>query len=219
MNSVRQQTVRSYRRRNYLINPGFQWKQAGAIALVVFFISTTISAVLFGMLHQQARSLAMNPTGYRPETTLVMVCFGLGFAALTAGGVGLWSILMTHRICGPLFVIKRYLSQIAEGHLPALRPLRRRDEFKELYDGLDEAIQSLRARKLRELSQVNAALEAANRALAADGETSRNAVESVVARLEWLKGSANEALANAPEKQEQTTFAPATMPVREPVAS
>ncbi|MDO8632908.1 MAG: hypothetical protein Q7R41_20695 [Phycisphaerales bacterium] len=218
MTTTAQDAVHSYRRRTYLINPGFQWKQAGLIALSVFLLSTTISAVLSGVLHQQARQLAANPTGYRSDTTLVMVCFGLGFAALTAGGVGLWSILMTHRICGPLFVIKRYLIQIAEGRLPALRPLRRRDEFKDLYEAFDLALQSLRAKKQRELSQVKVALEAANRALGAEGETARASLEGVISRLEWLKSRADEALSVVDEKQERAALA-ATMPAREAVAS
>jgi methyl-accepting chemotaxis protein len=213
MNSARQESVRSFRRRNYLINPGFQWKQAGAITLIVFFISATTSAVLYSVLHQQARQLATNPTGYRPDTALIMVCFGLGFAALTAGGVGLWSILMTHRICGPLFVMKRYLTQIADGRLPVLRPLRRRDEFKDLYEALDEAIQSLRAKKRSELSQVNAALEAANRALNAEGETTHEGLESIVSRLEWLKSRADEALAEVNERREEAPVV-AGMPAR-----
>jgi hypothetical protein len=218
MTTTAQDAVRLYSRRNYLINPGFQWKQAGLIALSVFLLSTTISAVLYGVLHQQARQLAANPIGYRSDTTLVMVCFGLGFAALTAGGVGLWSILMTHRICGPLFIIKRYLMQIAEGRLPAMRPLRRSDEFKDLYEALDQALQSLRAKKQRELLQVKAALESANHALSAEGETARAALEGVISRLEWLKSRADEALSVVDAKQERTAVAAAT-PAREAVAS
>ncbi len=182
-------------RRKYLINPGFQWKQAGAIALIVFFLSTTVSAVLYGILHQQSRALATNPTGYRAETTMVMVCFGLGFAALTAGGIGLWSILMTHRICGPLFVMKRYLLQIADGRLPTLRPLRRRDEFKDLYEALDQAIQSLRVQKERELSQIRAAISDVTTGLESNDGGAQQALQSLAQRLEWLKGRADEAMA------------------------
>ena len=200
---------RSHSRRKYLIDPNFQWKQAGAIALSVFLLSTTISVVLYGVLHQQARQLATNPTGYRPDTTLVMVCFGLGFAALTAGGVGLWSILMTHRICGPIFVMKRYLTQMAEGRLPAMRPLRRRDEFKDLHDALDQAIHSLRVAKQRELARINAALDAAHLALGGDGESARAALENVISRLDWLKDHANKSLFESEEPKEQVSPLPA----------
>jgi len=209
MNSAPPDSVRSYRRRNYLINPVFQWKQAGAISLIVFFMSTTVSAVLYGILHQQARLLATNPAGYRPETTLVMVCFGLGFAALTAGGVGLWSILMTHRISGPVFVIKRYLMQIAEGRLPAMRPLRRRDEFKDLHEALDRAIHSLRIGKQRELARINDALDAAQCVLAGEGASAQSALEDVIRKLDWLKEQANKTLFESPAPEVQSSPVPA----------
>src|SRR5262245_38755540 len=122
---------KSYRRKQYLINPGFQWKVAGTIAVAVFLFSILISITLYGTLHQQARLRAANPVTYSADVTSVMICFGLGFAAITAGGVGLWSILMTHRVCGPMYVMKRYLLELAGGRLPSLRPLRKRDEFKD----------------------------------------------------------------------------------------
>jgi methyl-accepting chemotaxis protein len=218
MNAPHEDAVRPRRRRKYLIDPGFQWKQAGAISLAVFLLSTSVSAVLYGVLHQQARQLAANPASYRPATALVMVCFGIGFAALTSGGVGLWSIHMTHRICGPMFVIKRYLVQIAAGHLPVLRPLRRRDEFKDVYDALDKAIQSLRERKTRELSQVSEALEAANRAMDGEGVSAQDGLEAVVSRLEWLRSRAEETLAEVHEKQEQAPSAEAAVSARHAVA-
>ncbi len=208
MNSAPPETVRAHRRRNYLINPVFQWRQAGAISLIVFFMSTTVSAVLYGVLHHQARLLATNPTGHRPETTVVMVCFGLGFAALTAGGVGLWSILMTHRICGPVFVIKRYLLQIAEGRLPAMRPLRRRDEFKDLHEALDRAIQSLRIGKQRELARINDALDAAHSVLASGGTSGQSALEDVIRKLDWLKEQANKMLFESAETDVQSSPVP-----------
>jgi methyl-accepting chemotaxis protein len=184
----------SYQRKQYLINPGFQWKVAGTIALAVFLFSILISVTLYGTLHQQARMRAADPMDYVAPVTSVMVCFALGFAALTAGGVGLWSILMTHRICGPMFVIKRYLLEVAQGRLPSLRPLRKRDEFKELYDAFDQAITALRANKQRELLQLNTALDAVRQIQASGPATMSNEVATIVDRIEWLRTKAQEAL-------------------------
>ena len=206
------------RRRNYLINPGFQWKHAGLIALSVFLLSTTVSAVLYVILHQQARALSTNPMGYSPKTTVVMVSFGFSFAALTAGGVGLWSILMTHRICGPLFVFKRYLSQIAEGRLPSLRPLRQKDEFADLHQALEGAVESLRSQKRQELAALNAALEAVHRVPDPDHDSARLDMGTVVCKLEWLRERTSHWLAEIPEDQAATTHA-ARSPQAEPQVS
>lgn len=198
--------AKTYRRKQYLINPSFQWKVAGTIAVAVFLFSVLISITLYGTLHQQARLRASDPMGYTAEVTSVMICFGLGFAAITAGGVGLWSILMTHRICGPMFVMKRYMLELADGRLPSLRPLRKRDEFKDLYDAFDLAIAGLRTAKQKELMQLNTALEAAKQAQTGDSAASRQAIASLLERIEGLRAKAQEALA---ESKPQSNAAPA----------
>jgi methyl-accepting chemotaxis protein len=201
--------VKSHQRKQYLINPGFQWKVAGAIAVAVFMFSLLISMTLYGALHQQARMRSADPTGYIAPVTSVMISFAVGFAAITAGGVGLWSILMTHRICGPMFVMKRHLLDVAQGRLPSLRPLRKRDEFKELYDAFDQAISALRSNKQRELMQLNAALEAARQAQNADVNTMHAKVEAVLERIEWLRGKAQESLAECKSQGDKTAASPA----------
>ncbi len=201
--------AKKYQRKQYLINPGFQWKVAGTIAVAVFMFSILISITLYGTLHQQARMRAADPMGYTASVTSVMVCFAMGFAAITAGGVGLWSILMTHRICGPMFVMKRYLLEMAQGRLPSLRPLRKRDEFKDLYEALDQAISALRSSKQRELMQLNTALEAARQAQAGDQGSAQQMVETVIERIEWLRAKAQESLAECRPQGDKNTASPA----------
>ena len=207
----------SYQRKQYLINPGFQWKVAGTIAVAVFLFSVLISITLYGTLHQQARLRAADPAGYTASVTSVMVYFALGFAALTAGGVGLWSILMTHRICGPMFVMKRYLLEVAEGRLPSLRPLRKRDEFKDLYDAFDQAISALRANKQRELLQLNTALEAARQMQSSATASMSNEVGTIVDRLESLRIKAQESLTECKPQASASNMAPASVLTKHPV--
>ena len=208
--------AKSHQRKQYLINPGFQWKVAGTIAVAVFLFSILISITLYGTLHQQARMRAADPMGYTASVTSVMVCFGLGFAAITAGGVGLWSILMTHRICGPMFVMKRYLLEVAQGRLPSLRPLRKRDEFKDLYDAFDQAISALRSSKQRELMQLNTAFEAARQAQSEDADTTQQMIETVMERIEWLRAKAQESLAECKPQGHNNTASPAQAVVQQP---
>lgn len=210
--------AKSYQRKQYLINPGFQWKVAGTIAVAVFLFSILISITLYGTLHQQARLRAADPVGYTASVTSVMVCFALGFAALTAGGVGLWSILMTHRVCGPMFVMKRYLLEVAQGRLPSLRPLRKRDEFKDLYEAFDQAISALRANKQRELLQLNTALEAARQAQTGDADAVQQKIETVMERIEWLRTKAQESLSECkPQNADKGATNPAAVLAKQPV--
>jgi len=209
--------TKTYQRKQYLINPGFQWKVAGTIAVAVFLFSILISVTLYGTLHQQARMRAADPMAYVAPVTSIMVCFAMGFAAITAGGVGLWSILMTHRICGPMFVMKRYLLEVAEGRIPSLRPLRKRDEFKDLYEAFDKAISSLRTNRQRELMQLNTALEAARQVQGADADTMQQNLETVMERIEWLRSRTQESLTECKSPGQKNTTSTAPGLVQQPV--
>ena len=122
------------KRRQYLINPAFQWKYAATIAFGVFVTSTIMSSVLYGILHHQARMRTIDPAGYSAQVTFVVFLAGAAFALLTGAGVGLWSIIVTHRMVGPLYVMSRFMLELKEGRLPKMRALRQKDEFKEFYE-------------------------------------------------------------------------------------
>lgn len=52
-------------------------------------------------------------------------------------------IMQTHRISGPVFVMMRYLKEIQNGNFPKTRPLRKKDELKELYTEMQKAVDYL----------------------------------------------------------------------------
>ena len=55
-------------------------------------------------------------------------------------------IKITHRISGPIFVMKRYLQTMIEGKSPEFRPLRDGDEFSELFDKVKELADVIKKR-------------------------------------------------------------------------
>lgn len=205
------------RRRQYIINPAFQWKYAVTIGLAVFLISTIIGSVLYGVLHHQARLRMMHPETYVADVTLVIFLFGLLFAVVTAAGVAAWSILMTHRICGPLFVMEQYLMQLADGRIPKPRALRQKDEFKGFYTSFQQAMKSLRKRRREELDSLTEALAIVCSASGSTDVSREEFLESAASRLELLRKAAMESigdrieLASAPRvKAEPKHDAPVT---------
>ena len=44
-----------------------------------------------------------------------------------------YMINITHRISGPIYVVKKYMEDIIAGGRPEFRDLREKDEFKEFY--------------------------------------------------------------------------------------
>ena len=195
------------RRKNYIVDPAFQWKYAIMIALAVFLISTIMSTVLYGVLHRQARLRMMSPETYVAEITLVIVVAAVAFAVLTAAGVGAWGLLITHRICGPLTVMSTYLTELAKGRFPALRPLRQKDEFKEFYAHFSRAVDSLRSRREREVRMLDEALRLAKGAAKASAGPEREVAEGLSRQIEALR---NELAGTLSAPREKPASTPAT---------
>ncbi len=186
-----------WRRRTYIVNRAFQWRFAATIALIVFLLSSTMSTILYGVLHQQARARLIDPQSYSAEVTMVVLFSGVTFAGITSAGVLLWGILVSHRICGPLWLIAGYFRELAKGRLPNLRPLRNKDEFKDFYADFCKAIDFLKESRRAQLAGLSEALSLAESVGDADEDTCRRALESVAGRLHSLRREAAEALGEA----------------------
>ena len=185
------------RRRTYVINPTFQWKYVITIAVLVFLISMVISSILYGVLHYQARLRLMHPESYAASVMPVVFAFGAVFSLVTAGGAGLWAIVVTHRICGPLFVVERYVAQLGDGFIPEPRALRRKDEFKGFYATFARAMESMRERRREESDALVKALATARSALDADDYVRKQALESIAAHLETLHDAVEKSVGGA----------------------
>lgn len=132
------------RRRARVVRPAFQLKHAITLALAVFVLTSIVSSVLYGVLHAQARQRALTPESYTAEVGLVILLFAVGLSLVTALALGIWFILVTHRICGPLVYFQRCLEEIAQGNIPELRPIRKKDELHDFWNALSGAIEAIK---------------------------------------------------------------------------
>jgi hypothetical protein len=188
-------------RRKYLVSPAFQIKYALSIMLAVFLSSSLLSTVLFGILHQQAR-LRQSYPGVATQVSLVIVFAALGFAALTATGVACWWFVVSRRFSGPVLVREGWLNDLRAGHIPVLRPLRRNDEFKELYVAFSKAIERLKAEKQAELDEFTSALQTVRSTADADEQALRHALDMLETHLEKWRNDAADFLQTPPEHVE-----------------
>lgn len=147
------------RRKQLFINPGFQWRYAALIASGVFVIAVMMCSVMYGVLYQQARARMLH---YAPasqwENTISLVLFAGVFAITMSAAFALWGVIVSHRICGPLFVMERYFNELAAGKLPVMRNLRKHDEFQSFYATLRRAVSQLRDQKHAQLAMASEAL-------------------------------------------------------------
>jgi len=70
----------------------------------------------------------------------------------------LLGILVTHRIVGPLYVVDRYLGRIIAGEPMHFRPLRKGDEFQDLFVRVQELAGQLDGERAHDVSTIEAAL-------------------------------------------------------------
>jgi methyl-accepting chemotaxis protein len=175
------------RRRQYIINPGFQWKVVLTVSALVFLTSSIISSILYGVLHAQARARFTDPTGYTAEVPLVVVGFGLAFSLVAAVAVALWCILITHRVCGPLSVMAKGLEDLAAGRPPEVRAIRRNDEFKEFHQTFCRALESVTRRRTQALEAISAALSCAATARSGADRERAAQVDTIVQHLQRVR--------------------------------
>ncbi len=93
---------------------------------------------LRGRFENQAKSYAgsaeikQNMLERNVRTRIYLVFFVL----LIAASLFVWGIIVTHRIAGPLYVIKAQLHAFRTKNTISPRSLRRHDEFQDVYDEL-----------------------------------------------------------------------------------
>jgi nitrogen fixation/metabolism regulation signal transduction histidine kinase len=80
-----------------------------------------------------------------------LVLFNIALAAL--------AVFVTHRMAGPIFVMRRYVREIGEGKLPVVRKLRKGDEFVELIDEMSHTVSELETRVKTEIGLIEKVLE------------------------------------------------------------
>lgn len=175
------------RRRKYVINPTFQWKYTALVVMGVFVITTFMSSALYSVLHEQARSSILGHTNPREITvwqnTPVVLLAAMAFAALLALVFGIWTIMFTHRLSGPIFVMENLLREVAEGRIPKRRALRKKDEFKDLYDAIWRVIDVMQSEKRTELAKLTETLNIAQTGATTD---SSKTLKTISAQIEAM---------------------------------
>jgi methyl-accepting chemotaxis protein len=90
------------------------------------------------------------------------VVFGFAIVSgllLLVLGVGLAGVVVTHKVAGPVFKMKRLLGELAKGHFRVVARLRKGDELKEFFDAFNLAAEQLRLRQEDEIARIDGVLD------------------------------------------------------------
>jgi hypothetical protein len=164
--------ARSWKRRTWLVDRGFQLKLGVVMAAVAALVAVLLGVVLEG---SYARAIAAAGLDYasrrvaEADHRVLLIAF-VGVAAAGVIGLGFVGVLLTHRVAGPAVLMRRYLASLGQGRYPRIRSLRKGDELNDLFITVAETIERVRQRDVQQIELLEEALEVMRGAVARSPE-------------------------------------------------
>ena len=160
------------RMRNYLIDRRFQLKYTGMVLFVTVSVASGLGYVAYGLSQGQTEALtaaiAAQPDldadtasyleeGAQQEDRKIRNAIVAGVFLLTVA-LGLTGIIVTHRVVGPAYRMKRLFAHVGEGKLEVVTGIRKGDELQELFHSFADMVESLRDQRSEEIEQLEQTL-------------------------------------------------------------
>ena len=133
----------------YLLNKGVQFKYALLLALIGGLVAFLFSIHIFYFLNENIQVFIPN---FRDDAQVAEVIFReyrkmiayLGSLVLLLMSILFFlGVVMTHRIVGPVMVIRKKMEELSDGNFSVRARLRKNDEFSELADSFNEMAEKL----------------------------------------------------------------------------
>ncbi len=165
--------------RNYLLDPKFQIKYVSMVVGVTVVVAAVLGFIAYGYSRGQTEMLTMAKMAQYAEldnqtyefiraeaekADRAVIWAILGGIAVMVLSLGLTGIVITHKLVGPAYKMKRLLGDVRDGHLRVDGKLRRGDELQDLFEAFEEMVSSLRAAQEKEVEQLEAAIARAREA-------------------------------------------------------
>jgi len=103
-------------------------------------------------LRQQSVDIA-----HQQRTLFVILTTALGLLVIL---IGLAGIVVTHKVSGPIYKMKRQIKDVGRGKLSIPIPLRKGDDLVDLFDAFEFMVVSLRERQQVEIDKLEKAIAA-----------------------------------------------------------
>ncbi len=108
-------------------------------------------------LEEQARRLKEQSNMLAHQQMLIGTAL-VGVLALLVVAVGLAGIVVTHKVAGPIFKMKKQLRALAEGDYTVPYPLRKGDELVDFFEEFRSMVTALRKRQEEEIALLDRAI-------------------------------------------------------------
>ena len=160
------------RMRNYLIDRRFQLKYTGMVLLVTVSVAGGLGYVAYGFSQGQTEQLTMQIATQldldadtatdleqfaQQEDRKIRNAILAGVLLLTLA-LGLTGIIVTHRVVGPAYRMRRLFEHVGDGKFEVTTGIRKGDELQELFHSFAEMVESLRDQRGEEIEQLEQTL-------------------------------------------------------------
>ncbi len=176
--------------RNYLLDTRFQLKYTGMVVGVTLAVATVLGYLAYQQSRGQTEMMQLNAALEEDPATAdfirgqaeeydrnLLLAIGGGIALLVVS-LGITGILVTHRVVGPAYKLKRLFQDVSTGHLRVYGKLRQGDELWDVFVEFEKMIEKLRQGQRDEIAQLQSIIDRAK-------DTTQT--DSVVAELEGLR--------------------------------
>jgi methyl-accepting chemotaxis protein len=143
---------KSLGRRNLLINPKFQLSFLAytlGVSVVTIGFFYLADAYFFWKFSQLGKGLGLPPNHvffqFLDEQKSSKNLYYAVTAAVSIAVLGVWGLLLSHRVAGPLYRLKKHLQAVAEGKTVSDVRFREGDFFPEVADAYNEQMVKYRA--------------------------------------------------------------------------
>lgn len=162
--------------RNYLLDARFQLKYTLMVVGVTVVVASGLGFMAYRYSRGQTEMMTISKIEGKADLDEKFVAFietearkadrqvligivsGIAILALALGATG---IIVTHKLVGPAYKIKRMLRDVRDGHLKIEGRLRKGDELQDVFDAFEQMINALRSEQESEIAMLDAALEQA----------------------------------------------------------
>ncbi len=147
--------------RNYLLDTGLQLRLASYLLGVAVALSLGLGWLLWSAYRETSRVVALGDPDVSESIARALATEDRWRMVLIAAALSamlivllLVSVVITHRIAGPAFVIARTCREVTAGSLARPRPLRSHDLLVDLADDVADMVEALRDREQRERERI-----------------------------------------------------------------
>lgn len=171
-------------RKRLIVNPRFQWVTVISLMACVFVVNAVSGLLLLQFHARVVRFQIFSPERYADagySALAIASIFALVSGSLCALGFGIWSLVFTNRVCGPVYVMHDWVRKIKSGQRPAIRPLRAEDAFQEFGSDLGDLLRTWSSDASARKTSLNIALEELSQAQNANDEVTRNRLMAAAA--------------------------------------